>query len=129
MGQDLRSFLDGIKRSKPEDFVIVSKEVDPAYEITALVAKLEKEAKRRPVLVFENVKGTTFPVLTNLHANRGRLAAAMNSAPQDMLATYLRAMERPIPPRRVSTGPVKDVVLTGDRINMYELPQIVHHEG
>jgi 2,5-furandicarboxylate decarboxylase 1 len=129
MGQDLRSFLEGIKRRKPEDLVIVSKEVDPAYEITALVAKLEKDARRRPVLVFENVKGTTFPVLTNLHANRARLAAAMNSAPQDMLPTYLRAMERPIPPTVVSTGPVKDVVLTGDRVNMYDLPQIVHHDG
>ena len=129
MGQDLRSFLDGIKRRTPEDLVIVSKEVDPAYEITALVAKLEKEARRRPVLVFENVKGTKFPVLTNLHANRGRLAAAMNSAPQDMLPTYLRAMERPIPPTVVSTGRVKDVVLRGDKVNMYDLPQIVHHDG
>jgi UbiD family decarboxylase len=129
MGQDLRGFLDLIKRRKPEDFVIVSKEVDPAFEITALVAKLEREAKRRPVLIFENVKGSRFPVLTNLHASRARLASAMSSAPQELLATYLRAMDRPIPPKIVSTGPVKDVVLTGDRINLYDLPQIVHHEG
>ena len=46
-----------------------------------------------------------------------------------MLKTYLRAMEQPIAPRVVSTGPVKDVILTGDRINLLELPQIVHHEG
>jgi 2,5-furandicarboxylate decarboxylase 1 len=129
MTQDLRSYLDLIKRKKPEELVIVSKEVDPAYEITALVVKLEKEARRRPVLLFEKVKGTPFPVLTNLHASRSRLALSMNSAPEDMLRTYLRAMERPIPPRVVATGPVKDVILTGDRINLYDLPQIVHHEG
>ena len=129
MTQDLSSYLDLIKRKKPEEFVIVSKEVDPAYEITALVVKLEKEARRRPVLLFEKVKGTPFPVLTNLHASRSRLALSMNSAPEDMLRTYLRAMERPIPPRVVATGPVKDVILTGDRINLYDLPQIVHHEG
>jgi UbiD family decarboxylase len=29
----------------------------------------------------------------------------------------------------VATGPVKDVVLTGSRINLLELPQIIHHEG
>jgi len=29
----------------------------------------------------------------------------------------------------VPTGPVKEVVLAGDRINLYDLPQIVHHEG
>ena len=129
MAQDLRSYLDLIKRKKPEEFVIVLKEMDPAYEITALVVKLEKEARRRPVLLFEKVKGTPFPVLTNLHASRSRLALAMNSAPEDMLKTYLRAMDRPLPPRVVATGPVKDVVLTGGRVNLYDLPQIVHHEG
>src|SRR5439155_1205952 len=103
--------------------------VDPAYEITALVVKLEREAKRRPVLLFEKVKGTRFPVLTNLHASRGRLAAAMSAAPEETLRTYLRAMETPTPPKVVGTGPVKEVVLTGDRVNLYDLPQIVHHEG
>ncbi|HXJ83182.1 MAG TPA: UbiD family decarboxylase [Candidatus Methylomirabilis sp.] len=129
MAQDLRSYLDLIKRRKPEEFVIVSKEVDPAYEITALVVKMDKEARRRPVLLFEKVKGTPFPVLTNLHASRSRLALAMGAAPEDMLRTYLRAMEQPIPPRVVATGPVKDVVLTGGQINLFDLPQIVHHEG
>jgi UbiD family decarboxylase len=128
MAQDLRGFLDLIERRKPEDFVIVSNEVDAAFEITAIVAKLERE-KRRPVLVFEKVKGTRFPVLTNLHASRARLASAMSATPEEMLATYLRAMDKPIPPTVVSTGPVKEVVLRGDRVNLYDLPQIVHHEG
>ena len=129
MAQDLRSFLDGIKRTRPEDYQVISRPVDPAYEITALVVKLERQGKRRPVLLFENVKGTRFPVLTNLHASRSRLAAAIGAAPDAMLATYLRAMERPLAPREVATGPVKEVVLTGDRVNLYDLPQIVHHEG
>src|SRR3990170_3848446 len=114
MAQDLRSFLDLIKRRKPEDFQIISKPVDPAYEITALVVKLEREAKQRPVLLFENVKGTKFPVLTNLHASRARLAAAMNASPEETQRAYLRAMEKPILPKVVPTGPVKEVVLRGD---------------
>jgi len=129
MPQDLRSFLDLVKRNKPEDFRIVSREVDPAYELTALVVKLEREARRRPILLFENVKGTSFPVLTNLHASRPRLAAAMGVAPEETQTKYLKAMERPIPPKVVPTGPVKEVVLTGEKIDLYDLPQIVHHEG
>ena len=82
MAQDLRSFLDLVKRSRPEDFQIISRPVDPAYEITALVVKLEKEARRRPVVLFENVKGSAFPVLTNLHASRSRLATAIGAAPR-----------------------------------------------
>jgi 2,5-furandicarboxylate decarboxylase 1 len=129
MAQDLRSFLDLVKRRKPDELVIVPREIDPAYEITALVVKLEREGRRRPVLLFERVKGSRFPVLTNLHASRSRLAAAMNSAPEAMLRTFLRAMERPVPPRLVSFGPVKEVIVTGDQLNLHDLPQVVHHEG
>jgi UbiD family decarboxylase len=129
MAQDLRSFLDLVKRKAPEDFRIVSRPVDPAYEITALVVKLEKEGRRRPVMLFENVKGSAFPVLTNLHASRSRLAAAIGAAPEAMLPTYLRAMERPIPPRTVATGPVKEVVRRGKDVDLGLLPQIVHHQG
>src|SRR2546421_7019351 len=113
MGQDLRSYLDTVKRRKSDEFQVVSRAIDPAYEITAFVVKLEKERKQRPVLVFENVKGTKFPVLTNLHASRSRLAQAINAAPAAMLQTYLRAMERPLAPRTVATGPVKEVVERG----------------
>jgi len=129
MAQDLPAYLDLVKRSRPEEIVVISKELDPAYELTALVVKLEREGKRRPVLICERMKGTKFPVLTNLHASRSRLALAMSSAPDQMLATYLRAMDKPIPPKIVTGGPCKDVVLTGDKINLYDLPQILHHEG
>jgi 2,5-furandicarboxylate decarboxylase 1 len=128
MAQDLRTFLDLVKRTRPADFQIVSRQVDPAYEITGLVVKLEKEGRRRPVLLFENVKGTSFPVLTNLHASRSRLAAAINAAPDQMLPTYLRAMERPLAPRVVATGPVKEVVRRGADVDLGALPPIVHHD-
>jgi 2,5-furandicarboxylate decarboxylase 1 len=128
MAQDLRSYLDLIKKNQPEDFVVVAREVDPAFEITAIAVKLEQEAKRRPILLFEKVKGTKYPVLTNLHAGRSRLAAAINAKPEEMQRTYLRAMEKPIPPKLVSKAPVKEMILTGDKIDLYKLPQILHHE-
>jgi len=129
MGQDLRGFLDAVKRRTPDGFQVVSRPVDPAYEITALVVKLEKERRKRPILLFENVKGTKFPVLTNVHASRSRLAQALNCSPDAMLTTYLRAMDTPIAPRVVSAAPVQDVVLTGAEVDLYALPQIVHHQG
>jgi 2,5-furandicarboxylate decarboxylase 1 len=129
MAQDLRTYLDLLKRKRPDDWVVVSQEIDPAFEITALVVKLERELKRRPVLMLEKVRGTRFPVLTNLHASRARLALALGAAPDELLRTYLRAMERPIPPRVVQGGPVKEVVLTGSQVDLSVLPQIIHHEG
>jgi UbiD family decarboxylase len=129
MAQDLRTYLDAVKRRQPDEFQVVTQEVDPAFEITAIVVKLEREAKKRPVLLFEKVKGTRFPVLTNLHASRSRLAAAMRCAPDQMLRTYLAAMDKPVPPKVVATGPVKDVILKGEQIDLHDLPQIIHHEG
>ncbi|HZV96498.1 MAG TPA: UbiD family decarboxylase, partial [Candidatus Nitrosocosmicus sp.] len=129
MAQDLRTYLDAVKKRKPDEFQVVTQEVDPAFEITAIVVKLEREAKKRPVLLFEKVKGTRFPVLTNLHASRSRLASAMRCAPDQMLRAYLAAMDKPIPPRVVAKGPVKDVILTGEQIDLHDLPQIIHHEG
>src|SRR5438309_12048131 len=129
MGQDLRSYPDTVKRRKSDEFQVVSRAIDPAYEITAFVVKLEKERRKRPVLLFETVKGTKFPVLTNVHASRSRLAAALNCAPDAMLQTYLRAMDKPIAPRVIKTAPVHEVVLRGTEVDLYALPQIVHHQG
>ena len=129
MAQDLRSYLELVKSKMAEEFVAISKEVDPAYEITAIAAKVEREVKRRPILLFQKVKGSRFPVLTNLHAGRGRLALAMNVAPEAMQAGYLKAMEKPLKPKIVAKGPVQEVVFKESRINLYDLPQIIHHEG
>ena len=60
MPQDLRTFLDQVKRDNPQDFLVISREVDPTFEITAITVKLEQEAKRRPILLFQKVKGRTF---------------------------------------------------------------------
>jgi len=129
MTQDLRSYLELVKSKMAEEFVAIPKEVDPAYEITAIAAKVEREVKRRPILLFKKVKGSRFPVLTNLHAGRSRLALAMNVAPEAMQAGYLKAMEKPLKPKIVAKGPVQEVVLKESQINLYDLPQIIHHEG
>jgi 2,5-furandicarboxylate decarboxylase 1 len=124
---DLRSFIEKVRQEAPEDVLTISKEVDPRFEITALVVKLEEE-RRFPILIFENVKGTKFPVVTNVHASRRRLAAAIGSEPRRAVASYLKRIERPIAPKEVDTGPVKEVILKSDQVDLHAIPQIVHHQ-
>jgi UbiD family decarboxylase len=45
-----------------------------------------------------------------------------------MQQAYLKAIEKPIQPKMVSKAPVKEVILTGDQIDLYKLPQIRHHQ-
>src|SRR5262245_49546049 len=118
---DLRSFIEKIRQEFPDDVLTISKEVDPRFEITALVAKLEQE-RRFPVLIFENVKGTKFPVVTNVHASRRRLAAAIGSEPRAAVAGYLKRIERLIPPQEVEMGPVKEVILKGGQVDLRAIP-------
>ena len=127
MAQDFLSFINKIKSGRPDEFVSVKDTIDPAHAITATVVKTEYEAKQRPVFVFENVKGTDFKVMTNLHASRQRLGLAMGVGPRQMQKKFLEAMENPIPPKEVNTGPCKEVILKGVDVNMRTLPQIVHH--
>ena len=125
MSQDLRSYLELVESK--DDLVRISDPVDPVHEVSALVAKLARERRRRPVLLLENVKGSAFPVVTNLHAGRRRMALAMNAEPRELQRAFLKAMEHPVPPVVVDTGPVKEIVQTGGDVDLLALPQIVHH--
>ena len=125
MSQDLRSYLELVESK--DELVRISHPVDPLHEVSALVAKLARERRRRPVLLLENVKGSAFPVVTNLHAGRRRMALAMNAEPRELQRAFLKAMEHPVPPVVVDTGPVKEVVQTGGDVDLLALPQIVHH--
>ena len=88
MSQDLRSYLELVESK--DDLVRISAPVDPLHEVSALVAKLARERRRRPVLLLENVKGSAFPVVTNLHAGRRRMALAMNAEPRDLQRRFSR---------------------------------------
>ncbi len=125
---DLRSFLDDLKSKMAEDFVLVKREINPKFQLSALVAKLEQQ-KKWPVILFERVKGTSFPVLTNLHASRQRLALALRSDPKELVSSYLQKLSKRIKPKEVSSGPVKEVIKKGKDVNVFDFPQIVHHES
>ncbi len=128
MSQDLPSYLEKVKAAKSDDVATVAKPMSVNHEITATIVKMERERKR-PVVIFDKVEGTDFKVITNLHASRARLAMAMNAKPDAMVQKYLAAMDKPVPPREVNTGPCKDVILKGAEVDMRALPQIVHHAG
>ena len=124
---DLRSFIEKVRREQPEEVLDITREIDPRFEITALVAKLEQE-RHFPILIFENVRGSKLPVVTNVHASRRRLAAAIGSEPRSAVANYLKRIEQRIPPKDVASAPVKEVRLSGDEVDLRALPQIVHHQ-
>lgn len=128
MGQDLRSFLAWLEAERPGEFLRMECPVSPNYEITAVVRSLEAKG-RSPVLYFENVKGTRFPVVVNVNGALGRIAASLGVKKGRVVEEYLRRAERPIAPVFVEQAPVHEVVLAGPEVDLSALPQIRHFQN
>jgi 2,5-furandicarboxylate decarboxylase 1 len=123
---DLRTFLQLLHKKCPEEIVTIHDPVEPDYEITAIARELEK--RNTPVVLFPKVKGHSFPIVTNLLGSRKRIALAIGATPEDFNKVWNVRMEKLIRPRTVSSGAVKDIVLTGNRVDVIRLPVHRHFE-
>ncbi len=123
---DLQSFLRTIEEKSPDDIVYVDAPIDPLFEPSALVAKLDA-LKKRPIVIFRNIKGSAYPVVTNVTASRKRLAIALGVKPEKIIERYIEAIRHPLAPVTVESGPVFEEVTTGKDVNILKLPQITHH--
>lgn len=90
------------------------------------VARMIESSEK--AILFERVRGCHLPLLANAMASRRRWALAFD-VPEDRLLDELRRrMGRLIPPVRVADGPVREVLLVGDRADLTELPAYLQHE-
>ena len=139
MPKSLRTFLDDMRRAYPSEVVSISKPVNPlTYDITAIVKQLGA-LKKFPVLIFEhplNAHGQPTDMKVVMSAENSQkkiqvalgLPADMNRA--EMARECLRREAGKIGPVIVSkdAAPVKEIIQTGDQVDLYELPLLKHHE-
>lgn len=130
-GKDLRGFIAHLEKNHPRDILRVTAEADPVFQVTAILARLEKEGKF-PMVIFENVKGSKIPVVANTHAAFHRNAMAIglgrDATPREFAAEYARREARPIEPALVSEAPCQEIVLRGDEVDLALLPTLKYHE-
>jgi len=93
--QDLRGFLDLLEESGL--LATIAVEVDPLLEIAAITDRVCKQPGGGKALRFNKVRGSEFPVLTNLFGSRQRTAWALWTDhiqyQADRLATDLQAID------------------------------------
>src|SRR5215470_11047023 len=110
------SFRDYINTLRKNDEVLeITKPVD-LRNVAALVAQSEK------ALLFKNLPGYSMPVVSGLLQSRKRVALGMGVAYESVADKLGKAMEKPIKPRRVANAPVKEVIRTGKKVDLYDLP-------
>lgn len=121
IGQSMRAFLEMVARDHPEELVRISQPVRRELDITSAVLELARSG-RHPVLVFENVEGSSMPVVTNLAANRTLLAAALGVRPDGLAAAYRERSQRYQPVELAGDAPWQDVVWEGADLDLNRLP-------
>jgi 2,5-furandicarboxylate decarboxylase 1 len=127
---DLRGFIAFLEAEHPEHVVRIRKEVDPKFGVSGILERLERDRKF-PLVIFENIKGSKFPLVANMHASFERLRLGLGMEQCDVKTFVKECAARqahPIDPVTVETGPVQEVVQLGDQVNVEELPICTYHE-
>jgi len=90
---DLRSFLNLLKQEG--DLLVIDQEVDPYLEIAEIHRRVI--ARQGPALLFTKVKGSVFPVVTNLFGTAKRLELAFGRRPQQFVRDLVQFTETIMP--------------------------------
>lgn len=78
------------------DLKRIKAEVDPILEITEIYSRVIKE--NGPALIFENVKGSPFPLAINLFGNEERVELALGRKPREVGEELVYLFEKLNPP-------------------------------
>ena len=140
--KDLRDFI-ALLESKGE-LKRIHQEIDPYLEMTEICDRTLKAGG--PALLFENPKGHTMPVLGNLFGTPDRVAMGMGRESVSELRevgewlSYLKEPEPPkgfkelmekvpifkqvlnMPTKRLRKAPCQEIVLTGDDVDLSQIP-------
>src|SRR5947209_7628791 len=95
MHRNLRSFLELLRGER--DLVAVEAEVDPYLELAEIHRRvIEREG---PALLFSKVKGSAYPVVTNLFGTVKRIELAFGPKPEALVRRAAEVAESLLPPR------------------------------
>jgi UbiD family decarboxylase len=120
-GQSLRGFLRLVETEFPDQLLRVEEPIDLRFDATALVFELDRAGKS-PVVVFEKVRGSGMPLVTNVAGNRELLAACLGVDSANLPTAFRERCQKYIPCEIVERGAWEDVVIEGDELDLRKLP-------
>ncbi|HKQ99905.1 MAG TPA: UbiD family decarboxylase domain-containing protein, partial [Pyrinomonadaceae bacterium] len=95
MHPNLRSFLELLEREN--DLVHIETEVDPYLELAEVHRRVIERGG--PALLFNKVKGSRYPVVTNLFGTERRIERAFGPKPEKLVREVVQTAEALLPPR------------------------------
>jgi UbiD family decarboxylase len=133
MFADVRQFIEQLRRDR--DLVEIATPVDPVLEAAEIHRRVI--AAGGPALLFTNVKGSDFPLVTNLFGTARRAELAFGQRPLAFVRRVVHLAETLLPPtpaklwnardvgfdllrvgtRQIAAGPVTEVLTTDVRLD------------
>src|SRR5437660_1473756 len=139
MPKSLRTFLEDCQRELPGEVIHITKEVNPAnYDVTAIIKHLGAQ-KKFPIIIFDkplNLNGRVGPIKLTMNCEiyQGKTQIALGmpktSTRPEIAEKCLEMEEHRIPPTIVDrkNAPVKENIMAGREVDLYEIPIMRHHE-
>jgi len=131
--RDLRGWIDQLE--KEGELKRIKAKVDWNDEVSQITRKIDEQ--NGPALLFENIKDheNTFSrkLFTNSLSTLARVNLMANlpkdNPRADTIQTLRKRLKSPIPAVRVKTGPVKENILKGDEVDLFQIPVPKWHPG
>lgn len=95
MHPNLRTFLDLLTREN--EITTIEAEVDPYLEVAEIHRRVIDHGG--PTLLFKRVKGSRYPVVTNLFGTKRRIELAFGPKPENIVREMVQVAELLLPPR------------------------------
>src|SRR5262249_13634672 len=95
MHPSLRTFLDLLTREN--EIITIKAEVDPYLELAEIHRRVISQGG--PALLFERVKGSRYPVVTNMFGTERRIDLAFGPKPEALVREMVHIAESILPPK------------------------------
>lgn len=114
MHRNLRTFIDVLRRAS--EIIEVTAEVDPYLEIAEIHRRVIEEQGK--ALLFRRVKGSAFPVVTNLFGTARRIELAFGAEPLAFVKRIVEAAEQLLPPKLGKLWQFRDLARSAARLGL-----------
>ena len=126
MTKNLRTYIEDMEKS--DELIRVAREIDPETQMGAVAEESTK------TVLFTNIKGhpgwsSCMQILRNWKQLRVVLGVPEDQVVPELARRYSRALANPIKSEHVSTGPVKEIVQTGEDLDVTQIPAHIAQAG
>lgn len=122
---DMRAFMDHL--AKQGDLVEIDKPVSTEFEIAAYIRKSSDTGG--PCFLFNNVTGRDgWRATGSMYSDHRRILGALGVPAEEATRLFLDATHNPVPWEVVTGGPCKEMIVTGDDVDLGTMPIVRHSE-